>query len=425
LVKACNERLVAALSVGWPQNASARSSSLSASSGAWSVCVQHERTEDAAGDLPAGEECRRVEPALVVPAGHVRRVEELLAGEAVEPGPGIGVDAAAGGAQQSGGVDDRRLRHPLARVQVRVAEDRLDDGPHGVVVADVAPLEGALRRGGSRGRDEVAPELADEEGGMGVVVQAEPAGVLPVEAAALAEDPLDTRVVAVALEAEVGRADSSLPVVLEAGERARLLAHVALGVAAAGAEREQLHQLARVVLVRRALLVVRAVQPQQHGRVARDREEHALERVERVTAEDTVLAEHQRLRADAAVRGREPVVPDQGHTLGQRPVGAHHAVEPPDVVVAPGVAGRERAAVAVVRLRADEPLATGVGQRVDGSVEALLRKPLGFALTRPEAGAPQQPFGLLRPKRPLVDRYASSGAHKNPSGRVGFAAGGL
>ena len=83
---------------------------------------------------------------------------------------------------------------------------------------------------------------------------------------------------------------------LEAGQRARLLAHVVLGVAAVRAEREQLHQLARVVLVRRVLRVLRPREPQQHRRVARDAHQQVAERAQRVLAEHVVLVDHQPLR---------------------------------------------------------------------------------------------------------------------------------
>src|SRR5207247_11285252 len=42
--------------------------------------LENGRTEDAARDVPPGEERGSVEPAVVVPAGDVRRVEELLPG---------------------------------------------------------------------------------------------------------------------------------------------------------------------------------------------------------------------------------------------------------------------------------------------------------------------------------------------------------
>ena len=146
---------------------------------------------------------------------------------------------------------------------------------------------------------------------------------------------------AVPVEAEVDVAAPAPPVVAEAGERARLLAHVPLAVAVALAEREELHELARVVLVRRVLLVVDAGEPDQHRRVGGDRVQEVAEVPEREPPQHAVLREHQLLRADAVVRGREPVVPDEGHPLDERAVRAHHPVEPPEVVVAVGVCGSE------------------------------------------------------------------------------------
>src|SRR3989442_241780 len=81
-----------------------------------------------------------------------------------------------------------------------------------------------------------------------------------------------------------------------------LLWHVMLAVGAAvGTEREQLHHLARVILVRRSLDVPGAVQPQEHRRILRDVEQELLERAEPVGAEEPVLTEHQRLIADSIV----------------------------------------------------------------------------------------------------------------------------
>ena len=150
-------------------------------------------------------------------------------------------------------------------------------------------------------------------------------------------------------------------------------------VAAAGAEREQLHQLAGVVLVRRPLGVLRAGEPEQHRRVLRDLAQHRVERAEREAAQQLVLVQHQLLRADAVERGREPVVPDEGHPLDERAGRPHHPVEPPEVVVTPGVGRREPAALVVARLGADELLATRPGQRVDGAVEPELRQRRGLA----------------------------------------------
>ena len=95
----------------------------------------------------------------------------------------------------------------------------------------------------------------------------------------LAEDALVARVVTGGVEVEVVRADTAAPAVLPPGQRACLLAHVPLGIrAAVGTEREQLHHLAAVVLVRRALLVLEAVQPFEHRGVRRDVAQQVVER---------------------------------------------------------------------------------------------------------------------------------------------------
>src|SRR5205807_733364 len=123
---------------------------------------------------------------------------------------------------------------------------------------------------------------------------------------------------------------------------------------------------------------------------------------DRVVAEEVVLAEHQRLAPDAVVRRGEPVVPDERHALDERARRAGHAVEPPAVVVAPGVARRQGAALVVVRLRPDELLRPRLDQGPDSPVEALLRERLGFAGARPETGAPEQPLGLRRSEGPPI-----------------------
>jgi len=236
-------------------------------------------------------------------------------------------------------------------------------------------------------------------------VDAEPARVAPVEVALLAEDLLDARVVPVLVVAEVDRAEVVVPVVAPAGQRAGLLADVLLGVAASvGADREQLHHLAPVVLVRRVLLVVDPGEPEQHRGVARHLGQEARERSERVLPEELVLADHQARRVDALARGREPVVPDERHPLGEGLRRPHHPVEPPELVVAPGVERGERVAVVVVRLRPAQALPAGVRQRMDGAVEPELRKALGFARARSEARAPEQALGLRLAERSTVNR---------------------
>ena len=225
------------------------------------------------------------------------------------------------------------------------------------------------RRG--RLRHEVAPELVDEEGGVERVLDAEPAGVFPAPVAGLAEDRLVVGVVAFGVEAEVVGAQLARPVVAPAGQRPRLFADVVLAVGAAvGAEGEQLHHLAAVVLVRRALAVFGPVQPLQHRRVDRHRLEEVEEGAEAGGAEEVGLVDHLLLFGDAVDRGREPVVEDQRHPLDQRLVGADHAVEPPEVVVAPGVGGGDRVAVVVDRRRPG----AGWRRRWAGSATARRRR---------------------------------------------------
>ena len=240
----------------------------------------------------------------------------------------------------------------------------------------------------------------------------EAAGVLPVEAPALAEDPLAAGVVALPVVAKVDGPLVVVPVVAPAGERPRLLADVALRVTAARAECEELHQLAAVVLVRRALLVVGPPEPEQHRRILRDCDQQLLERAEPAAAEEAVLLQHQPLGADARVRGREPVVPDERHPLDEWPARPDHAVEPPEVVVAPGVDRRDAMLVVVDRSRPDESLALRARQRADGAVQALPRELLSLTRSRAESGAPKEPLGLDGPEAASVDGNFARGRQR-------------
>ena len=193
-----------------------------------------------------------------------------------------------------------------------------------------------------------------------------------------------------------------VPVVGPAGQRPRLLANVVLGVAVVGAEREQLHQLAAVVLVRRPPLVLVAGQPDEHRRVDRHRQQQVLERAEPALAEQLVLLQVQRDLPD--VGGREPVVPDQRHPLDERLIGADHPIEPPEQVVPPGVARRQRQSVVVVRCGSVQPrLALRAGQRQHRPAQSLAAQLRRFARGRAEAGAPEQALGLLGAEAAAVD----------------------
>ena len=146
--------------------------------------IERVRLERVLRDPPAAAPRRRVEPARVVPAGDVRRIEELLPRHRVEPDPGGRVDPAADAPEEPRGVDDRRLDEPRPVEELRVHEDRLDDGPDRVPGRDVELLERARRPVVGRHRDEVAPELLDEERRVRRMADAEAARVLPREVAA-------------------------------------------------------------------------------------------------------------------------------------------------------------------------------------------------------------------------------------------------
>ncbi len=105
--------------------------------------IERIRLQRVLRDPPAATPRCRVEPARVVPAGDVRRVEELLPGHAAEPRPRRRVDAAAEPAQKSGRVDRRRLHEAATRVERGVLEDRGDDRLDGVSARDVEMLERA------------------------------------------------------------------------------------------------------------------------------------------------------------------------------------------------------------------------------------------------------------------------------------------
>ena len=95
-------------------------------------------------------------------------------------------------------------------------KDRLDDRPYLVAVL-VEALEPGLGFRARRGRDEVAPELAHEEGGVARVLEAEAARVLPAEVAAPPEDRLRAVVVQPRLEAKI--VEAGLGLVVERFER--------------------------------------------------------------------------------------------------------------------------------------------------------------------------------------------------------------
>ena len=230
------------------------------------------------------------------------------------------------------------------------------------------------------------------------VLEAEPAGVLPVEPPALPEDRLQARVVPLGVEAKRDR-PGVRPVVPKARESARSR-HVLLGVAAVDAEREELHELARVVLVR-SYFVLSADESQ---RIIAGSSVTPEERVRKLPnawrRKSPVLAQHELLRADAGVRGREPVVPDEViRSTRPRP---DHPVEPPEDVVPPGVLRGDGVAVDAGP-RAGQLPRGGLRSRSTASRSPSLANaatcPLGA-----EARTPEQPLCLACAEPTPVDR---------------------
>ena len=175
-----------------------------------------------------------------------------------------------------------------------------------------------------------------------------------------------------------------------AGETPRHFFHVGLGVVA-DAERKELHELARVVLVRRFLDRHDVIEPEEHRRIGRDFDERLLEVADRPSPEELVLREHETRVVDLGVRRREVSVPEEGELLLERPRGVQHPVEPP-VVDLDDLAeierelrepGLERAVVD--RLVIDEPR--------DGLFVPQCGERLDLGRGWPESGASQQVRG--------------------------------
>jgi hypothetical protein len=120
-----------------------------------------------------------------------------------------------------------------------------------------------------------------------------------------------------------------------------------------------------------------------------------------VAPEELVLLEHQALRADARVRGREPVVPDERHALDERRFertmrSSHQRWSWPHA--SSGAIGWWSSSTGFGPISA---VAARMRQRVDGAVQALLRERSRLTGRGPETGTPEQPFGLGRARNGL------------------------
>ena len=211
-----------------------------------------------------------------------------------------------------------------------------------------------------------------------------------------------------------------------AGEGARRLADVALGVAAVVPEREELHELAAVVLVRLALVVGVAVEPDEHRGVDGDRLAERPEVAGGLAAQQPVLADHQPRLAHLDVAGGEVAVPVEGQLLLERVLGRRHALQPPALIRLQG--GR---VVGIVR-RGDllegqhlEVVGTAVGsgeaeQVVDGGGVPGRRPLLDLRDGGAEAGAgeePRDPAEVVGRDRRRRRRGAGCG-QRRPGSRV-------
>ena len=175
-----------------------------------------------------------------------------------------------------------------------------------------------------------------------------------------------------------------------AGERPRALLDVGLGVVA-DPHREQLEDLAAVVLVDRLRVVLVVVQPVDHGRIAREVEQERAEVREAVLAEHLDVADHRRGVLALGPAGGEDVVPEQRHLLFERALRVDHPPDPAPVprrrVVDVGaqvrvVAGKD------VLVQVRHPL--GVDQLLDHLFVRPRRVRLKLVARCPESGPPQQ-----------------------------------
>ena len=186
-----------------------------------------------------------------------------------------------------------------------------------------------------------------------------------------------------------------------AGQRARDLLDVVLRVPAALAEREELHQLAGVVLVGPVPGARPVVEPDEHCRVLRHREHEVVESGDRERALGPVLGEHQRGLFHLRERGREDLVPEVRHLLFERPRRVDHAVEEPplessragQVVRGVRLTGLHRREAGQVGLEHAVVDPVEVDEPVHGRVQPDPYVRIQLRGRGPEAGAPRQMGG--------------------------------
>ena len=110
-------------------------------------------------------------------------------------------------------------------------------------------------------------------------------------------------------------------------KRPRAVLDVVLGVVA-DTHREELEQLAAVILVVHPLGIGVIVEPEDHGRIPGDLDQQGAKVAQRVLAEHGDLVGHHLGVVELGEARREQVMPEKRHLLFQRSPGVDHAVHP-------------------------------------------------------------------------------------------------
>ena len=112
-----------------------------------------------------------------------------------------------------------------------------------------------------------------------------------------------------------------------AGEGSRGILDVVLGVVPYS-HREQLQNLAAIVLVDGIPVILVVVEPVDHGRVARQLNQYGAEVGKAVGAKHLDVIDHARRVLALGPARRQDAMPEKRHLLLQRPISVQHPVDP-------------------------------------------------------------------------------------------------
>ena len=149
-------------------------------------------------------------------------------------------------------------------------------------------------------------------------------------------------------------------------------------------EREELHHLAREVLVGSLAAAAGVVEIDEHRRVLRDRVKERREVAERLAPQQRVLAIHELAQADLLLARREMVVPEDGHALGERTGGLQHLAQPPGAKLEPLLDEAAQRGHALLGAHLPQAIV-----RLEGRVDESRRREDAIRAARPPAGAPR------------------------------------